>query len=69
VQAVGAALWFGAVVLIVASSPGALGRELSTRVLAYCPIGWAAAFLLVLVSHPRFFPRGGRTVKELGRPC
>lgn len=66
-RAVGAALWFLALLLVVGSSPGVLGREASTLLLAYCPFGWAAACLLVLVVVPSFFPRGDITVAEIGR--
>jgi hypothetical protein len=66
---VGALLWFLALVLVAGTTPALLGRPLSTRVLAYCPLSWAAALLLVLVSDRRFFPRGGLTALQLTPAC
>ncbi len=66
-RAVGAVLWALALVLVVGTSPGLAGRELSRMLLAYCPASWAAVALLVLVSYPGFFPRGGRTVADIAR--
>jgi hypothetical protein len=63
----GAALWVVALVLVAGTSPGLVGRELSRILLAYCPAAWAAMALLVLVSYPGFFPRGGRTVADIAR--
>jgi hypothetical protein len=65
----GAVLWGLAFLLVAGTSSGVLGKPLSARVLAFCPMSWAAALLLVLVSHPRFFPRGGRTAADLAGPC
>jgi hypothetical protein len=68
VRRAGALLWTLAFVLVAATSPGLLGRPLAARVLALCPMSWAAALLIVLVTHPRFFPRGGRTAADLTGP-
>ncbi|MBI4604538.1 MAG: DUF2029 domain-containing protein [Planctomycetes bacterium] len=63
---VGSGLWALALVLVAGTSPGFAGRETATLLLAYCPIGWAAAALLVLVSYSRFYPAGGLTAADLG---
>lgn len=55
----GLTLWLLALVLVVGTSPGFVGRDFSTRLLAYCPMSWAALALLVLASSSCFYPRGG----------
>jgi len=64
-RAAGAALWFGALVLVVGTSPALIGRELASRLVPYAPLVWAAALLLALVAWPGFFPRGGRTAADV----
>jgi hypothetical protein len=57
-QRTGLTLWLLALALVVGTSPGFVGRDLSTRLLAHCPMSWAAAALLTLVSVRCFYPRG-----------
>ena len=64
-RAAGAALWFGALVLVVGTSPALIGREFESRLVAFAPLVWAAALLLALVTWPGFFPRGGRTAADV----
>ena len=69
-QRVGAALWSFAFVAVVGTSPDLIGRSLSTRLLAYCPMSWAALALGTLCCVPGFFPQGGRRLlggRLLGR--
>ncbi len=64
---VGAALWSFAFVSVVATSPDLIGRDLSTRLLAYCPMSWAALALSALLCAPGFFPQGGRKLNDPGK--
>jgi hypothetical protein len=52
----GSLLWGAALVLVLGTSPGLLGRELAARAEAYCPLSWAAGCLLILLAHPRLYP-------------
>jgi hypothetical protein len=55
---VGALLWASALLLVVGTSPDLAGRLLATRLLAYCPMSFAAACLIVLVASPRLWNSG-----------
>lgn len=59
-ERLGAALWSLAFVAVVATSPGVVGRELSTKLLAYCPLSLAAGALLFLCVKKGYFPQPGK---------
>lgn len=61
----GSGLWALALICVVATSPDIVGRTLSTRLQAYCPMSWAAAALLILSCAPGFFPRGNRKLSDV----
>ncbi len=57
--------WWGALALSDLTAPAVLGRALSTRVLAFCPLSFAAGLLIVLaaIEGRREGPPGGLTGK------
>jgi hypothetical protein len=60
----GGGAWALAFLLVVVTS---LWQD--QRFVAWCPLFWAGVLLLVLITYPRFFPRGGRKLAEITPDC
>ena len=64
VRALHSLLWCLALGLVVGTSPGFVGREVSTQVQAYCPLAFATFCLMAIVIDPRTHPRSSRVISR-----